>query len=92
MAPRSVVIVGAGLAGARCAETLRAEGYDGALTWSATSSCRRTSGPPSPRSTSRAGRRSTSSSFARGRPGPSNRSSSGWGSVSSTSIPRAERP
>lgn len=32
MAPRSVVVVGAGLAGARCAETLRAEGYDGALT------------------------------------------------------------
>jgi len=27
--PRSVVIVGAGLAGSRCAETLRAEGYDG---------------------------------------------------------------
>ncbi len=32
MAPRSIVIVGAGLAGARCAETLRAEGYDGAVT------------------------------------------------------------
>lgn len=31
MAPSSVVIVGAGLAGARCAETLRAEGYDGKL-------------------------------------------------------------
>ncbi len=30
-APRSVVIVGAGLAGSRCAETLRAEGYDGSL-------------------------------------------------------------
>jgi len=30
--PRSVVIVGAGLAGARCAETLRSEGYDGAVT------------------------------------------------------------
>jgi NADPH-dependent 2,4-dienoyl-CoA reductase/sulfur reductase-like enzyme len=29
--PRSVLIVGAGLAGARCAETLRAEGYDGRL-------------------------------------------------------------
>lgn len=28
-APRSVLIVGAGLAGARCAETLRAEGFDG---------------------------------------------------------------
>ncbi|MGZ8694293.1 MAG: NAD(P)/FAD-dependent oxidoreductase, partial [Gaiellaceae bacterium] len=28
---RSVVVVGAGLAGARCAETLRAEGYDGEL-------------------------------------------------------------
>jgi len=27
--PRSVVIVGAGLAGSRCAETLRAEGFDG---------------------------------------------------------------
>ena len=27
--PGMVVIVGAGLAGARCAETLRAEGYDG---------------------------------------------------------------
>ena len=27
--PGTVVIVGAGLAGARCAETLRAEGYDG---------------------------------------------------------------
>ena len=32
MTPRSVLIVGAGLAGARCAETLRAEGYDGELT------------------------------------------------------------
>jgi 3-phenylpropionate/trans-cinnamate dioxygenase ferredoxin reductase subunit len=32
MSPRSVVIVGAGLAGARCAETLRAEGYEGAVT------------------------------------------------------------
>jgi 3-phenylpropionate/trans-cinnamate dioxygenase ferredoxin reductase component len=31
MAPRSVLVVGAGLAGARCAETLRAEGYDGDL-------------------------------------------------------------
>jgi 3-phenylpropionate/trans-cinnamate dioxygenase ferredoxin reductase component len=29
MTPRSVVIVGAGLAGARAAETLRAEGFDG---------------------------------------------------------------
>jgi NADPH-dependent 2,4-dienoyl-CoA reductase/sulfur reductase-like enzyme len=28
-APRSVLIVGAGLAGARCAETLRAEGFEG---------------------------------------------------------------
>ena len=32
MASRSVVIVGAGLAGSRCAETLRAEGYEGSLT------------------------------------------------------------
>ncbi len=31
MVPRSVLVVGAGLAGARCAETLRAEGYDGGL-------------------------------------------------------------
>lgn len=31
MALSSVLIVGAGLAGARCAETLRAEGYDGKL-------------------------------------------------------------
>jgi 3-phenylpropionate/trans-cinnamate dioxygenase ferredoxin reductase component len=31
MNPRSVLIVGAGLAGARCAETLRAEGFDGEL-------------------------------------------------------------
>jgi 3-phenylpropionate/trans-cinnamate dioxygenase ferredoxin reductase subunit len=31
MVPSSVLIVGAGLAGARCAETLRAEGYDGNL-------------------------------------------------------------
>lgn len=30
-APSSVLIVGAGLAGSRCAETLRAEGYDGGL-------------------------------------------------------------
>jgi NADPH-dependent 2,4-dienoyl-CoA reductase/sulfur reductase-like enzyme len=30
--PQSVLIVGAGLAGARCAETLRAEGYDGRIT------------------------------------------------------------
>lgn len=30
--PRSVLIIGAGLAGARCAETLRAEGYDGRIT------------------------------------------------------------
>ena len=29
--PRKVVIVGAGLAGARCAETLRLEGFDGAV-------------------------------------------------------------
>ena len=29
MTPRAVVIVGAGLAGARAAETLRAEGFDG---------------------------------------------------------------
>jgi 3-phenylpropionate/trans-cinnamate dioxygenase ferredoxin reductase component len=29
MSPRTVVIVGAGLAGSRCAETLRAEGFDG---------------------------------------------------------------
>ena len=32
MTPRSVVIVGAGLAGSRCAETLRAEGFDGQVT------------------------------------------------------------
>jgi 3-phenylpropionate/trans-cinnamate dioxygenase ferredoxin reductase component len=31
MPPSSVLIVGAGLAGARCAETLRTEGYDGKL-------------------------------------------------------------
>ena len=31
MTPRSILVVGAGLAGARCAETLRAEGYDGGL-------------------------------------------------------------
>lgn len=31
MAPRSVLIVGAGLAGSRCAETLRAEGFDGRI-------------------------------------------------------------
>ena len=31
MNPSSVVVVGAGLAGARCAETLRAEGYEGEL-------------------------------------------------------------
>lgn len=31
MAPSSILIVGAGLAGARCAETLRAEGYGGKL-------------------------------------------------------------
>ena len=30
-APRSILVVGAGLAGARCAETLRAEGYGGRL-------------------------------------------------------------
>jgi NADPH-dependent 2,4-dienoyl-CoA reductase/sulfur reductase-like enzyme len=29
--PRNVIIVGAGLAGARCAETLRLEGFDGAI-------------------------------------------------------------
>jgi 3-phenylpropionate/trans-cinnamate dioxygenase ferredoxin reductase component len=29
--PRSILIVGAGLAGARCAETLRAESYDGSV-------------------------------------------------------------
>jgi 3-phenylpropionate/trans-cinnamate dioxygenase ferredoxin reductase component len=29
--PRSILVVGAGLAGSRCAETLRAEGYDGEL-------------------------------------------------------------
>jgi 3-phenylpropionate/trans-cinnamate dioxygenase ferredoxin reductase component len=32
MTARSVVIVGAGLAGSRCAETLRAEGFDGQVT------------------------------------------------------------
>ena len=32
MTVRSVVIIGAGLAGSRCAETLRAEGYDGHVT------------------------------------------------------------
>jgi len=32
MTPRAVVVVGAGLAGARAAETLRSEGYDGRLT------------------------------------------------------------
>lgn len=32
MSVRSVVIVGAGLAGSRCAETLRAEGFDGQVT------------------------------------------------------------
>jgi 3-phenylpropionate/trans-cinnamate dioxygenase ferredoxin reductase subunit len=31
MTPSTVVIVGAGLAGSRCAETLRAEGYDGRI-------------------------------------------------------------
>jgi 3-phenylpropionate/trans-cinnamate dioxygenase ferredoxin reductase component len=31
IAPRSILVVGAGLAGARCAETLRAEGYSGTL-------------------------------------------------------------
>jgi 3-phenylpropionate/trans-cinnamate dioxygenase ferredoxin reductase subunit len=30
-APRSILVVGAGQAGARCAETLRAEGYEGEL-------------------------------------------------------------
>lgn len=29
--PRSILVVGAGLAGSRCAETLRAEGFDGTL-------------------------------------------------------------
>jgi 3-phenylpropionate/trans-cinnamate dioxygenase ferredoxin reductase subunit len=31
MTPRSILVVGAGLAGAHCAETLRAQGYDGEL-------------------------------------------------------------
>ena len=31
MTPRTVVIVGAGLAGSRCAETLRAEGFEGRI-------------------------------------------------------------
>ena len=29
---RRIVIVGAGLAGSRCAQTLRAEGFDGSIT------------------------------------------------------------
>lgn len=32
MVPVSIVVIGAGLAGARCAETLRSEGYEGCLT------------------------------------------------------------
>ena len=31
MAPASILVVGAGLAGSRCAETLRAEGYEGSV-------------------------------------------------------------
>ena len=30
--PRRVLILGAGLAGSRCAQTLRAEGFDGEIT------------------------------------------------------------
>ena len=64
--PRRVAIVGAGLAGSRCAETLRGEGFEGEIVLLGESRTRRTSGPRSRRScspahaaTSRSGRSTT---------------------------------
>ena len=51
----TVLIAGAGLGGSRCAETLRARGWDGTSCSSATSSTRLTNGQRSRRSCSAAG-------------------------------------
>ena len=60
--PRRVLILGAGLAGSRCAQTLRAEGSTARSRWSARSSILPTSGPRSPRSSSPAPAASSTSS------------------------------
>ena len=91
-APRRVLIVGAGLAGARCAETLRAGGFDGELRLVAPSTYLRTSGRRSRRSTSRARAMPRRSSCGRGRSGTNARSSCRSGGASSASIPSAVRP
>ena len=64
-----ILVVGAGLAGARCAETLRAGGTRATSCWSATSRWRPTSGVPCRRTSSQVSASSTTSSSARTRSG-----------------------
>jgi 3-phenylpropionate/trans-cinnamate dioxygenase ferredoxin reductase subunit len=51
MAPTALVIVGAGLAGAKAAEALRAEGFDGPVVLIGDETERRTNGRRCPRAT-----------------------------------------
>ena len=85
MTPSSVLIVGAGLAGARCAETFAPKATTAGSCSSAMSFCRRTNGPRFRRSTSRERSRRKTCCCAHPRRGPSGRSTSGSDSGSSTS-------